>query len=216
MCNFNFLSLQQGMRQLFIGTIGVLREALRPAVCLVQTYSALVQRNSTACSIPLSNLITFLVLFSLNATTFIVRMWLLTLTHASIQTRLRGGGYGVRIPCGTTDFSLLQIVRTVSWAHPNSYLKGTLLGGGGGAVKPPGRETDNSLHPICRLRMSGATLQLSLRAFMTWTRTMFCSFSTLILQLHRLLQNGSDSKVEFETVRKEGAVVFTETYRKSK
>ena len=56
-----------------------------------------------------------------------------------IATALRAGQSEVRIPLGARDFSLLQIVRTGSGAHPASYTMGT---GSFPGVKRPGRGVD--------------------------------------------------------------------------
>ena len=60
--------------------------------------------------------------FSPYATTFLIQILLLTLQHVSIETGLRAGPYGVRIPRQTLEFSILQIVQTGSWAPKKLFL----------------------------------------------------------------------------------------------
>jgi hypothetical protein len=50
--------------------------------------------------------------------------------------KLRAGWSGVRIPLQAIYFHLLEIVQTVSGAHPDSYsmVTGFLYGGGGGGT----------------------------------------------------------------------------------
>ena len=57
-------------------------------------------------------------------------------------TRLRAGGFGVRIPAGVRDFSLLQIVQTGSGPHPASCSVSTGVHSPG--IKRRGRDVDQS------------------------------------------------------------------------
>jgi hypothetical protein len=69
------------------------------------------------------------------------------------------------IPGGTV-FSLCHSVRTGSWVHPASYPVGT--GAPFSGQKRPGREANNSLYLVPRLRMWGAIPPLSHMYFMAW------------------------------------------------
>jgi len=68
----------------------------------------------------------------------------------SIVTTLQSGWSRLRILVGARDFSLLQNIQTGSEAKLNGY-GCPFLG-----IKQPGHEVNRLLHPVPRLRMSGA------------------------------------------------------------
>lgn len=80
-------------------------------------------------------------------------------------TRPQAGRFGVQFPARAKDFSLPQIIKTSSEAHPVSY--SMVIG-----VSSPRRQISCSMnltthqHLVLRLRKHGATTLLPLYAFM--------------------------------------------------
>jgi hypothetical protein len=54
---------------------------------------------------------------------------------SGVATRLRAGQFGVQIPVGARDFSLLENVQNCSGAHPASYSVVVSWGSSGWGVK---------------------------------------------------------------------------------